>query len=241
MRTEPTYASYLRLDELLTLQEPRSAEEGADLTTVRSEQFFIVSHQTCELWLKQILGDLAAVEGHFLTMSAGGIERSVDLLYRAGELLRLLREQLVALERLPLEDFAHFRRYLGTASGAQSSQSHRLEGVLGDARRPGSLFPAFRTGLDHIGVDLEEIVEAGVEAGSLHRVVEAMLQVGSGYFQWKIGHIGLVTKMIGEQRGTAGTSGAAYLMDRATMPFTELHELRGKMHERRQKQTSRLP
>ncbi|WP_328316137.1 tryptophan 2,3-dioxygenase family protein [Streptomyces sp. NBC_00388] len=238
MQAELTYAAYLRLDDLLKLQEPRTAGEDADLATVLSEQFFIVSHQTCELWLKQILGDLAAVEGNFLTMTTADLERSVDLLYRASELLRLLHEQLMALERLPLEDFAHFRQYLGSASGAQSSQSHQLERVLGNARQPGSLFLAFRTGLDRMGADLEEIVGAGVEAGSLHRVIEGMLRVGNGYFQWKIGHVGLVTKMIGEQRGTAGTSGAAHLMDRATMPFTELHELRGKVHERRQKQIS---
>ncbi|MFF4387195.1 MULTISPECIES: tryptophan 2,3-dioxygenase family protein [unclassified Streptomyces] len=236
MPTEVTYASYLKLDELLTLQEPRTPEDDADLTTVLSEQFFIVSHQTCELWLKQILGDLAAVEGNFRTMTTAGLERSVDLLYRSGELLRLLHEQLMALERLPLEDFAQFRAYLGTASGAQSSQSHELERVLGSASRSGSLFLAFRAGLERIGADLEEIVGAGVEAGSFHRVVEAMLRVGNGYFRWKIGHVGLVMKMIGEQRGTAGTSGAAHLMDRATMPFTELHELRGKVHERRRQQ-----
>ncbi|MCE7079583.1 tryptophan 2,3-dioxygenase family protein [Streptomyces sp. ST2-7A] len=234
--TEVTYASYLKLDELLTLQQPRTSEDDADLTTVLSEQFFIVSHQTCELWLKQILGDLAAVEGHFLTMTTSGLERSVDLLYRSGELLRLLHEQLMALERLPLEDFARFRQHLGTASGAQSSQSHELERVLGSANRSGSLFLAFRSGLERIGADLEEIVAAGVEAGSFHRAVEAMLRVGNGYFQWKIGHVGLVMKMIGEQPGTAGTSGAAHLLGRATMPFTELHELRGKVHERQQRQ-----
>lgn len=235
--TELTYSSYLKLDELLTLQEPRTSEDDADLTTVLSEQFFIVSHQTCELWLKQILGDLAAVEGHFLTMTTAGLERSVDLLYRSGELLRLLHEQLMVLERLPLEDFVEFRQYLGTASGAQSSQSHELERVIGSASRSGTLFLAFRSGLERVGADLEEIVAAGVEAGSFHRVVEAMLRVGNGYFQWKIGHVGLVMKMIGEQRGTAGTSGAAHLMGRVTMPFTELHELRGKMHERRRQQT----
>ncbi|MGQ4356913.1 tryptophan 2,3-dioxygenase family protein [Streptomyces drozdowiczii] len=231
--TEVTYTSYLKLDELLTLQQPRTPKDDADLATLLSEQFFIVSHQTCELWLKQILGDLAAVENYFLTMTTPDLERSVDLLYRSSELLRLLHEQLMALERLPVVDFAEFRQYLGRASGAQSSQSHQLERVLGSADRPGSLFLSFRSGLERTGHDLEKIVAAGVEAGSFHRVIEAMLRVGNGYFQWKIGHVGLVMKMLGEQPGTAGTSGAAHLMGRATMPFTELHELRGKVHEMR--------
>ena len=41
-----TYGGYLRLDELLALQSPRSAEHD--------ELLFIVIHQTYELWFKQM-------------------------------------------------------------------------------------------------------------------------------------------------------------------------------------------
>lgn len=230
MSGELSYRSYLKVEDLLSLQEPRAAEMDSDPATVLSEHFFIVSHQTCELWLKQILADLGAVETAFGTMTPADLERSVDLLHRAGELLRLLHEQLVALECLPLEDFVSFRQYLGSASGAQSSQFGQLERVLGDARRAGTLFTAFSEGLSRIGSSVEAVVIVGVEAGSAHRVVEGILQVGNGYFRWKIGHVGLISKMLGEQGGTAGSSGAAYLMDRATLPFAELRELRGNAH-----------
>ncbi|MBA3780233.1 MAG: hypothetical protein H0X12_00020 [Nocardioides sp.] len=230
MASELSYATYLKVEDLLSLQVPRSAGVEEDRTTMLSEHFFIVSHQTCELWLKQILADLAAVEDAFQTMATGDLERSVDLLYRASDLLRLLHEQLLTLERLPLEDFVKFRQHLGTASGAQSSQFHLLEGVIGNARRDGGLFKAFAAGLERTGVDLETVVWAGVEAGSTHRVIEGMLAVGNGYFRWKIGHVGLISKMLGEQQGTAGTSGVAYLMDRATLPFALLRELRGSVH-----------
>lgn len=231
MAAKLSYATYLKVEDLLSLQEPRSAGAQEDRAILLSEHFFIVSHQTCELWLKQILADLAAVEAAFETMSPGGMERAVDLLYRVNDLLRLLYEQLVTLERLPLEDFARFRQHLGTASGAQSAQFHLLEGVIGDARVDGSLYEALVVGLERTGGDLEKAARAGVEAGSVHRIIEGMLAVGNNYFRWKIGHVSLVSKMLGEQRGTADTSGTAYLMDRATLPFARLRELRGTAHE----------
>ena len=44
-----TYSSYLRLDELLSLQTP--ASEGPE----HDEMLFIVIHQVYELWFKQVL------------------------------------------------------------------------------------------------------------------------------------------------------------------------------------------
>ena len=46
--TDPavTYASYLKIDELLALQQPRSAAPEHD------ELLFIVIHQVYELWFK---------------------------------------------------------------------------------------------------------------------------------------------------------------------------------------------
>jgi len=44
-----TYASYLKVDELLSLQQPRS--EGPE----HDEMLFIVIHQVYELWFKQLL------------------------------------------------------------------------------------------------------------------------------------------------------------------------------------------
>jgi tryptophan 2,3-dioxygenase len=42
-----TYADYLKLDQLLGAQQPRSA--------LLDEMLFIVIHQTIELWMKQLL------------------------------------------------------------------------------------------------------------------------------------------------------------------------------------------
>ena len=44
-----TYASYLDLEKLLSLQKPRSSPPEHD------ETLFIIIHQTYELWFKQLL------------------------------------------------------------------------------------------------------------------------------------------------------------------------------------------
>ena len=46
-----TYADYLKLDQLLSAQQP--------LSDLHDEMLFIVIHQTKELWMKQLLHELA--------------------------------------------------------------------------------------------------------------------------------------------------------------------------------------
>jgi tryptophan 2,3-dioxygenase len=48
---ELTYASYLRLDDLLAAQSPRTEEHD--------ELLFVIIHQVYELWFKQILHEAA--------------------------------------------------------------------------------------------------------------------------------------------------------------------------------------
>ena len=43
-----TYGSYLKIDELLSLQQPRSDGE-------HDEMLFIIVHQVYELWFKELL------------------------------------------------------------------------------------------------------------------------------------------------------------------------------------------
>ena len=60
-----TYSRYLKLDQLLDLQQPRS--EGPE----HDETLFIVIHQVYELWFKQTL--------HEVDHLAGFIERTAWL------------------------------------------------------------------------------------------------------------------------------------------------------------------
>jgi hypothetical protein len=55
-----TYGSYLRLDDLLQLQEPVGPEPGTD------ERLFIVAHQVHELWFRLLLDALEEARDNLL-------------------------------------------------------------------------------------------------------------------------------------------------------------------------------
>ena len=56
-----TYANYLDLEKLLTLQKPRSTPPEHD------EMLFIIIHQTYELWFKQLLHEFEKIKTDFST------------------------------------------------------------------------------------------------------------------------------------------------------------------------------
>ncbi len=226
-----TYADYLQTDTLLSLQETRTPSTARH-EVVLAEHFFIVAHQSCELWLKQVVADLEAAACLLLGMSdLTDIELSLEYLQRINELLRVLHEQVIVLERLPVQYFAEFRPYLGTASGAQSRQFRQLASLMGSDQRAGRLYTGLVAAAERQGSSVDEISRRGVNAGPLYRVAEALLDAGNGYWRWKVAHLGLMAKMMGDQPGTGGTSGADYLIRRITLPFPELRLLRGHLHE----------
>jgi tryptophan 2,3-dioxygenase len=225
-----TYADYLKLDTLLSLQETR-IPDSAESSVILSEHFFVVAHQSCELWLKQIVADVeAAIDLLQPGRGTRDHEASLEFLERAAELLRILLEQVIALEKLPIRHFAEFRPHLGTASGADSEQFRYLGELIGDEQRSGSLYEAFAAAAKHSGTSVAEVCRLGPNAGAYHRIAEALLDIGNKFWRWRLGHVTLVTQMLGGGSGTGGTSGAAYLMRRITLPFAELRQLRGRVH-----------
>ncbi|MHC4428153.1 MAG: tryptophan 2,3-dioxygenase family protein, partial [Planctomycetota bacterium] len=54
-----TYTGYLKVDQLLRLQEPRSDPVEHD------EMLFIIIHQVYELWFKQLLWELDEIKREF--------------------------------------------------------------------------------------------------------------------------------------------------------------------------------
>jgi tryptophan 2,3-dioxygenase len=105
------YRDYLELDVLLSLQRPRVPRSEPHRVWA-AEHFFIVGHQSCELWLSQILLDLdGATEAlNFPNMAA---ELALEHLSRAAHIFGVLYDQVVVLDRLPSHCFARFRPYLG--------------------------------------------------------------------------------------------------------------------------------
>lgn len=228
---ELTYSDYLHLDELLSLQHPRSPG-GSDRALLLAEHFFIVAHQAGELWMSQILSDLAAGRDEFAAARGEpDAELGMEHLDRATRILTLQHAQLLVLERLPLRHFAEFRPHLHTASGAQSAQFLRLDSVLADDQHPDSLYQAFAGLVGRQGLTVADVCRRGVGAGVLHRVAEALIELGNTYWRWKAAHMGLMSATLGDRSGTGGTNGLEYLRSRLYLPFAELRRLRGDVHD----------
>jgi tryptophan 2,3-dioxygenase len=138
------YSSYLKLDRLLSCQEPISWLFGDH---AHDEMLFITIHQVYELWFKQLIHELDSLRLLFLQdivtskQSAPGWQASTDpnrmmnlalhRLDRMVEIQRLLVEQIRVLETMTPQEFLTFRDYLFPASGFQSWQYRLLEVKLG--------------------------------------------------------------------------------------------------------------
>ena len=120
------YGTYLRLDELLALQSPRS--DGPE----HDEMLFIVIHQTYELWFKQMLHELDRAQSLF---SKGDVARVRHTLKRTLTILKVLVDQIDILETMTPLEFLSFRDRLESGSGFQSFQFRALEFMLGIKRR----------------------------------------------------------------------------------------------------------
>jgi len=113
-----TYGTYLKVPELLGLQEGSSSPPHHD------EPLFIVIHQVYELWFKLVLHetDSAARE-----IEEDRVYEGTRLLRRVVEIQRLLIHQVRILETMRPQDFLGFRYHLNPASGFQSIQFREIE------------------------------------------------------------------------------------------------------------------
>jgi tryptophan 2,3-dioxygenase len=117
-----TYSSYLKVDELLSLQQPRSAGPEHD------EMLFIVIHQVYELWFKELLHELDRIAQ---LLKGDESHKAQHTLKRVLTILKVMVAQLDILETMTPLEFLSFRQRLEAASGFQSDQFRQIEFVLG--------------------------------------------------------------------------------------------------------------
>jgi tryptophan 2,3-dioxygenase len=256
-----TYGGYLKVNELLALQQLRSDPAQHD------ETLFIVIHQVYELWFKQLLHELDRLMQHLEHDEVLGATR---LLNRCLEIQKILVAQLAVLETMTPMDFLSFRDHLMPASGFQSAQFREVEFLSGlkDERfarfellndgerarlrdrlaRP-SLRDAFfglcrRRGLAVPDGEGEEATEARTRGllplyraterhYDLFLLAESLIAYDENFLHWRYRHVQMVERVIGGVRGTGGSEGAGYL--RGTMDrrfFPELWALRTELSAR---------
>lgn len=238
------YGSYLMVDQLLELQQPRSKPEHPD------ELLFIVVHQASELWFKVILHELR----HLITaLKSAETISALHTMRRVNALVRIVSGHLGALDTLPPQRFAQFRGYLGSSSGGQSAQFRAIEAMSGlrdehfiavlnehgelpkevkDALELPTLQSLFLRLLEQHSTTLEDLY-LGPGPSPEFLLAEALLEYDQGFQLWRYLHVQLVERIIGPSTGgTGGTLGARYLTHTLKQRFfPELWEVRRKFFE----------
>ena len=246
---ELTYGSYLRLDDLLSCQSPR--------TDKHDEMLFVVIHQVYELWFKQILHELDHLKE---LLDHHDTERAFATFKRILTILKVVVAQIDVLETMTPLEFLSFRERLAQGSGFQSRQFRELEYVLGaknpaalDRYAPGSegrailerrlaeptlwdAFLRFLAAQDHDVPDSvlhRDVTQPVTEAPELHPLLvrlyktdpnvralcERLVDLDEGIQEWRYRHVKMVQRTIGAKMGTGGSSGAAYLMQTINKPL----------------------
>jgi tryptophan 2,3-dioxygenase len=199
-----SYAAYLRLNQLMTLQRPQTSKQ--DARTWAAEHFFIVFHQTSELWATQIFIDIA---GAARCAEAGDWETASVFLTRASALVALVARNLSALRCMPVADFLSFRAALGDASGAESVQ---FSALLRCSRQPTvrSIRASLAAALAAAAPDgVHEARPCNHAVCATARALEALLE---GVGKWRRTHSQIARHFIADLPGTGGTTGVRYLM-----------------------------
>lgn len=236
-----SYNKYLKVPELIELQEPLSDPQSHD------ELLFIIIHQTYELWFKQILHEVDATLGW---LSEGRMFRANHSLKTVTAIEKILVSQIHILESMAQIGFLEFRDRLNPASGFQSMQFRELEfssgakderilkffefdpyaherlkarfegPTLADAfwdllRRNGFAVESHQDRLDSI----VRILQKPETYPELFNMQDLLIEHDENVALWRYHHVLMVERMLGMKRGTGGSEGAGYLRTTLTKKF----------------------
>src|SRR5438876_8715723 len=235
-----SYGSYLHLSELL------AAQDG--LTKAHDELLFIVVHQVYELWFKVLIHELEAAR---VAIETENLRAARHYLNRVKVIEDLLVEQVAVLETMAPQDFLTFRSELAPASGFQSVQFREIEFMSGlkdagyiktldrdgDARarlqrrldQP-SLHDAFHALIERRGITVSDLYRQGGRHADLLELAESLLDHDEGFRLWRLRHVEMVERQIGDKPGTGGSTGVRYLQSTLGKRFfPELWEVRSQL------------
>ena len=242
-----TYADYLKLDTLLSAQQP--------LSDLHDEMLFVIIHQAKELWLKQMLHEVGFA---CRLVSEDKFAEAYKALSRVSRIWTVMTLSWDVLATLTPVDYSAFRDVLGTSSGFQSAQFRELEyrlgikdtkflnfyegGTEGHARlekalAEPSLWDEANRALARAGLPVEgeealkdswlEIYRRPDEFFGLYQLAEKLVDLDDALAAWRHKHMLTVERIIGMKKGTGGSEGAAYLASTLSKrAFPQLWSLR---------------
>ena len=243
-----TYADYLALDDLLSAQRP--------LSDLHDEMLFIVIHQTKELWIKQMLHELGLAIRLIDQDSFAPAYKALARISRIQSVMTLSWDVLATLTPVDYLKFRdklgtssgfqsaqfrelEFRLGLKNAGYLTHHEGTAAHAKLAEALERPSLRDAALSALERAGFALGERSDAAVSAAwldvyrnadrwfDLYQLAEKLVDLDDALAGWRHKHVLTVERIIGNKRGTGGSSGAAYL--RSTLDkriFPELWSLR---------------
>jgi len=225
------YSSYLKINDLLNLQERQTP--GAD-----DELLFIIIHQSYELWFKLVIDELRQA---IAALEANEPWLAVAPLQRIRTVEDLLLSHLDVLETMSPEGFLAFRDPLHPASGFQSVQFRAIEFLSGggqvemltfelfdDAQRrwlrdisqETTLWAGFCRALGASESDHHEVQRSleslyhdhrSAPKTTLHTLAELLIDHDERVALWRYRHLLMAARQIGRRPGTGGSSGMPYL------------------------------
>ena len=244
-----TYSNYLKLDQLLKIQNCLSPDHD--------EMLFIVIHQTYELWFKEILHEIDYLKKLLLQ---NDLPKSLHTMKRILTILKVLVHQTDILETMTPLEFLTFRDRLESASGFQSFQFRELEFALGhknpqilnrfdeldeekellqkrfDEKSLWQIFLRYLQMNDYHVTDQMINDDPKTEYQKLRDILiniynsnymiaqfcELLLDLDEGFQEWRYRHVKMVERTIGTKQGTGGSDGVKYLMNTLSIKFFPL-------------------
>ncbi len=227
-----TYSSYLKLDELLSLQHPRAGELEHD------ETLFVIIHQVYELWFKEVLHELDYLQ---TLLRSNDTPLAAATLKRILTILKTLVAQIDVLETITPLNFLAFRDRLESGSGFQSHQFREIEFILGKKARPSFERYPYPVPKALLQRDCTQVCEPSLEVQrmlvevyrknpTVAQITERLVDLDEGFMEWRYRHVKMVQRTIGTKPGTGGSAGAEYLLTTLNQPvFPDLWAIRSEL------------
>ena len=255
-----TYSSYLALDEVLAAQRPRSADHDELLFIVIHQVYELwfkeILHELAYLQARLEAGETAQSLGtlkRILTILKTVVAQIDVLETMTPQQFSSFRERLEAASGFQSAQFRELEAVLGRRDaamlrsfGAGTTARSRIEAAM---ERP-ALFDSLLRYMAHEGFAVpaealhrdagepwqpslavqDVLLDVYRATGEAAQVCERFVDLDEGLQEWRYRHVKMVERTIGDQHGTGGSSGAAYLRDTLFHPvFPDLWAIRSRL------------
>ena len=211
------YERYLRLDELLSLQKPKTKRAHAE------EHTFQIVHQSSELLLR---GAENEIERAIELLGKRELPQAARLIRRTNHYLDVTIDLMGVLDGLTPYDYHVIRAGLGHGSGLQSP------GFLAMLHLGPQLGEVFYAQLKKQKLTLDELYKHNAENFALHEIAELLVDFDQRIQTFRFLHLKLAQRIIGGNViGTGGNPVDILRQRQEHVLYKELWDVRNRITE----------